>query len=144
MELNQLIHEGQEYILGLANTECYVTTLTRQLLQEDDCPASKLGCLRVQIQQADARMQLGKAILLVKKENRNKVDLLKKQMEQLVQQSIAELKDVVSYEHSKSLEAKEMHAPIGTQETTTSNGSSDLSFQKYAATNSKSRQPRLY
>jgi hypothetical protein len=94
MELNQLIHEGQEYIQGLDNTECYVTTLTRQLLQGDDCPVSKLSRLSEQIQQAEARMQLNKAILLVKKEHKAEVALLKKKMEQLQQ----------------SLEAKETHA----------------------------------
>jgi HPt (histidine-containing phosphotransfer) domain-containing protein len=109
MELNQLIHEAQEYIQGLDNTECYVTSITRQLLEE--CPASKLSRLSVQIQHAEARMQMGKAIVLLKKENRDEVDLLKKQMEQL-QQSIADLKQVNSYEqqqHSDSLEAKETH-----------------------------------
>jgi hypothetical protein len=102
MELNQLIHEGQEYIQGLANTECYVTTLTRQLLQGDDCPASKLSHLSEKIQQAEASMQLSKAILLVKKEHMADVALLKKQMEQLQQ----------------SLEAQETHAlPRATRNT---------------------------
>jgi uncharacterized phage infection (PIP) family protein YhgE len=109
VELTQLIHEGQEYIRGLANTECYVTTLTRQLLQGEDCPASKLSRLSVQIQQAEARMQLYKTIQLVKKEHMDEVDLLRKQMEQL-QQSIADLSFKYSYEHSEPLEAKETHA----------------------------------
>jgi DNA repair ATPase RecN len=83
MELNQLIHEGQEYIRGLANTKCYVTNLTRQFLQGEDCPASKLNRLTAQIQQAEARMQLYKTIQLAEKEHRYEVDLLKKQMERL-------------------------------------------------------------
>jgi hypothetical protein len=107
VELTQLIHEGQEYIRGLANTECYVTTLTRQLLQGEDCPASKLSRLSVQIQQAEARMQLYKTIQLVKKEHMDEVDLLRKQMEQL-QQSIADLS--FKYEYSEPLEEKETHA----------------------------------
>jgi hypothetical protein len=108
LELTQLINEGEQYLVGLANQESFVTTLTRQLLQGDECPASKLSRLSVEIQQAEARMQLTKSVVLLKKHNREEVESLKFQMEQL-QNSVKQLTQVKISNSDESPDAKEIH-----------------------------------
>jgi hypothetical protein len=85
LELTTLVAEGEEYIRGLVDTENYVSTLTKQLLQRNACPASKLSQLSEKMQEAVSKLQLHKAIRLVERQNREEANELRAQMEQLRQ-----------------------------------------------------------
>jgi hypothetical protein len=109
-ELRQLIEEGEEFIRGLASKEGFIETLAALLLTGDESPASKLSRLSVDIQQAESRMQLSKAVhLMQQKSQKDQQELvsLKRQME-LLQKSITQLNVVETKIQTETNDARQV------------------------------------
>lgn len=90
-EITQLIAEGEDFIRGLKEADQgFVSVIANQLLAGNDCPCSKLSQLSAQIKEAESKLQLYKAVQLVRKQNEEQVFEVRLQMEEL-QSSIKEL-----------------------------------------------------
>lgn len=112
-ELCYLVEEGEDFVCGLEEPESYIATLSKQLLQGNSCPASKLSHLSLQMREAEARLQLHQAMEMIRRKNHEESGLLRAQVDALTR-SVSELKRI-NNEPTPTNDAQEAHTILRSQ-----------------------------